>query len=101
MKNSRRRLTPADIIFVRHFYSLLLSENPPTFVGGIRSEIHCGGLGSKAGQQRQRTGGTAIVGGATRAHTTETAGIVVLGRAQPPVDCTTGSIVLVGNLAVA
>ena len=101
MKNSRRRLTPADIIFVRHFYSLLLSENPPTFVGGIRSEIHCGGLGSKAGQQRQRIVGTAIVGGATRVHITETVANGVMGRAQPPEDCTTGSIVLVGNLAVA
>ena len=101
MKNSRRRLTPADIIFVRHFYSLLLSENPPTFVGGIRSEIHCGGLGSKAGQQRQRIAGTATADGAIRAHKTETVVTVATGRAQPPVDCTTGSIVLVGNLAVA
>ena len=84
MKNSRRRLTPADIIFVRHFYSLLLSENPPTFVGGIRSEIHCGGLGSKAGQQRQRIVGMAKVGGAIRAHRTENVVIVVIeiGRAS-------------------
>ena len=86
MKNSRRRLTPADIIFVRHFYSLLLSENPPTFVGGIRSEIHCGGLGSKAGQQRQRTVGNVTVGGAIRAHTTENVANAAIGRAQPPVD---------------
>lgn len=41
---------------------------------------------TKSGQQRQRIVGIVIVGGAIRVHITEIVVIVVIGRAQPPVD---------------
>lgn len=53
--------------------------------GRDRSWIHCGGLGSKAGQQRIRPVSIVIVGRAIRIDIAEIVVVVVIGGAEPPV----------------